>query len=37
MLLLLERHEIVDGSAKAGRDLLPKWLPADQVLSLVVV
>ena len=38
LLPAAERYGIVDGSAEAGsRTLLPKRLPADQVLSLVGV
>jgi len=37
MLLLLKGMKSLTGVLKPVAHLLPKWLPVDQVLSLVVV
>jgi len=37
VLLLLKGMKSLTGVLKQVAHLLPKWLPADQVLSLVVV
>ena len=37
MLPLLKGMKSLTGVLKPAAHLLPKWLPADQVLSLVVV
>ena len=37
MLLLLKGMKSLTGVLKPVAHLMPKWLPADQVMSLVVV